>query len=172
MSVPIIYIAASFKHRHAVRLLGLKLREYGYKILDWTDKATPPQGLSVAERRKWMDTDFEGGKVFSFCKDSCLQADILVYFGESGQDAGVEVGIASGAGVPLLGIRGTLEAPGLMLYGAIDVWVEDIEDALNILNKIAMIAKNNCDFAADEHDQRIKTLSVKLYKRTQGKHAL
>jgi len=172
MSVPIIYIAASFKHKHAVRLLGLKLREYGYKILDWTDKATPPQGLSAAKRREWMDTDFEGGKVFSFCKDSCLQADILVYFGESGQDAGVEVGIASGANVPLLGIRGTLEDPGLMLYGAIDVWVEDIEDALNILNKIAIIAKNNCELPADEHEPIIKTLSLKLYKKKQCKAAL
>lgn len=167
---PIVYIAASFKHRHAVRLLGLKLKEFGYKILDWTDKATPPQGLSVPQRREWMDTDVEGGEVFSFCKMSCLQADILVYFGESGQDAGVEVGLACGAGVPLLGIRGTLEAPGLMLYGAVDVWVEDIEDALNILEKIAIIAEKNGEHLEDkpqyENDKIIKVLCSRLHNRT------
>lgn len=171
MCVPIVYIAASFRHRHAVRLLGLKLREFGYEILDWTDKATPPQGLSVAQRREWMDTDVEEGEVFSFCKNSCLQADFLVYFGESGQDAGVEVGIAYGGGVPLLGIRGTLEAPGLMLYGAVDVWVEDIEEALSLLKKIAIVAKRDCKLdekncKLDEGDDPIvKVLCTRLNSR-------
>ena len=46
------------------------------------------------------------------------------------RDAGVEVGLADGAGVPLLGIRGPLEGPGLMLHGAVNGWVDSVEDAL------------------------------------------
>ena len=55
--------------------------------------------------------------------------------GASGQDAGVEVGLARAWGVPVLGIRGPLEAPGLMLYGAASVWVESVEAALNLLEQ-------------------------------------
>lgn len=140
MAMPKIYIASSFKHMHGVRLLGRELRSYGFSILDWTEKATPPAGLTPSQRREWMDTDIEGGQVFSFCRDACLEADILVYYGASGQDAGVEVGIAYGAGVPVLGIRGPLEAPGLMLHGAMCQWVDSVEEALALMQDIASYA--------------------------------
>ncbi len=90
-----VYIASSFKNIHAVRLLAKSMRQMGYEILDWTLKATPPEGLNAAKRREWMDTD-HGGEVFSFCAEACKQADFIIYLGTSGQDAGVEVGIAYG----------------------------------------------------------------------------
>lgn len=127
-----VYIASSFRHLHAVRLMGRLLRSMGYVVLDWTEMATPPDGLTPAERRAWMDAD-HGGAVFAFCERACREAHFVVYLGASGQDAGVEVGIARGRGVPVMGIRGPLEAPGLMLYGAVDVWVEDAEEALAVL---------------------------------------
>lgn len=129
-----VYIASSFRHLHAVRLLGLAMRAMGYELLDWTEKATPPEGLNAAERRAWMDTD-HGGDVFVFCERACREADFVIYLGASGQDAGVEVGLARGSGVPVLGVRGPLESPGLMLYGAADVWVENVEDALALLQQ-------------------------------------
>lgn len=129
----LVYVAGSFRHKHAVRLFGRELGRIGCALLDWTEKASPPPGLTPAERRRWMDTDLEEGSVFLFCRDACLKADLLVYFGESGQDAGVEVGLAAGNGVPVLGIRGPLEAPGLMLHGAVGHWVESVEDALEFL---------------------------------------
>ena len=128
-----IYVAGSFKHKHGVRLLCRELVAMGCRILDWTEKATPPPGLTPMERRIWMDTDRAGGSVFAFCRDACLTADLVVYYGASGQDAGVEVGMAAGAGVPVLGIRGPLEAPGLMLHGAGTVWVESVEQALELV---------------------------------------
>ena len=134
-----VYIAASFKHVHGVRLLGQALRATGFVVLDWTEMATPPPGLTPAQRRVWMDTDQAGGQVFSFCCDACKNSDLLIYFGESGQDAGVEVGMACGAGLPILGIRGPLEAPGLMLHGAVTTWAESIEDALDILRTCAAL---------------------------------
>lgn len=131
-----VYIAASFRHKHGVRLLGRELRKMGCEILDWTAKAVPPPGLSPAERRIWMDTDLEGGQVYAFCRDACLDADLLIYYGESGQDAGVEVGLAAASGVPILGICGPLEAPGLMLHGAVTSWTCDAEDAVNLVSEL------------------------------------
>ncbi len=162
MKKPNIYIAASFKHKHAVRLLGRELNKLGFDILDWTVKATPPPGLNPSERRAWMDTDLEGGQVFSFCHDACKNAHILIYFGESGQDAGVEVGIACGANVPILGIRGPLEAPGLMLHGATDVWVDNIEDALHILNLVAKAQTKGEGELNSKDDFYVRILSAKL----------
>lgn len=132
-----VYIASSFRHLHAVRLLGQAMRSMGYELLDWTEKATPPDGLNAAERRAWMDTD-HGGEVFAFCEHACRNADFILYLGASGQDAGVEVGLAHGNGVPVMAIRGPLESPGLMLYGACDVWVESVEDALALLQQTAL----------------------------------
>lgn len=132
----VIYIASSFKHLHGVRLLGRELRRMGCEIMDWTQKAAPPPGLTPAERRQWMDTDREGGQVYEFCKSACQNSDLVIYFGESGQDAGVEIGLAAGSGVPILGIRGPLEGPGLMLHGAVDVWAETAEDALEIIQAV------------------------------------
>lgn len=162
MRVPIIYIASSFKHMHGVRLLGRELRGFGFTILDWTEKATPPSGLTPAQRRQWMDTDTKGGQVFSFCRDACVQADILVYFGASGQDAGVEVGIAFGAGVPVLGIRGPLEAPGLMLHGAMSVWVESVEEALSVLQKVAGHVAEQCQHLNEEPDAKVRSLCTRF----------
>lgn len=124
-----IYIAASFRHLHAVRLLQNSLRAVlpGIEILDWTGLATPPANLTPTQRREWMDTDLSGG-VFRFCRDACGQADLIIYYGQSGQDAGVEVGLACAAGVPILGILGPFEAPGLMLHGAVSLWVRDVTD--------------------------------------------
>lgn len=151
---------------HAVRLLGRELRRLGFVILDWTEKASVPAGLTPAQRREWMDTDREGGQVFAFCRDACLMADIVVYFGESGQDAGVEVGLAYGAGVPVLGVRGPLEAPGLMLHGAAAAWADSVEQALALLGRVAVraraLAEGHGRALEEESDGRVRALCVRL----------
>lgn len=126
-----IYVAASYRHMHAVRMLYAALRRLcpTVNILDWTAHATPPEGLTAAERRAWMDAD-HGGEVFRFCRDACASADLLIYYGGSGQDAGVEVGMANGAGVEVIGLAGPLESPGLMLHGAVSVWAKDTDELL------------------------------------------
>ncbi|MDE7241901.1 MAG: translation initiation factor 2 [Desulfovibrio sp.] len=136
-----MYVAGSFKHKHGVRLFCRELAALGCRILDWTEKATPPPGLTPQERRVWMDTDRAGGSVYAFCREACRSADLVVYYGASGQDAGVEVGLAAGAGVPVLGIRGPLEAPGLMLHGAGTAWVDSVEEALGLVARLARLAR-------------------------------
>lgn len=132
-----LYIAASFRHLHAVRLFQRALARDmpGIEILDWTELATPPADLSAAQRREWMDTD-HGGQVFAFCETACATADLVIYFGQSGQDAGVEVGLARAAGVPVLGILGPLETPGLMLHGAVTLWARDIAEAYDCIGAL------------------------------------
>lgn len=129
-----IYIAASYRHLHAVRLLAAHITDLcpGIQILDWTTLATPPDGLSAAERRAWMDTD-HGGTIHDFCAQACTSADLVIYLGASGQDAGVEVGMARAAGVEVIGLAGPLESPGLMLHGAVSRWVADVEELVGIV---------------------------------------
>jgi len=162
MTAPSAYIAASFKHMHGVRLLGRSMRALGFTLLDWTEKAAPPSGLSPLERRRWMDTDSAGGQVFAFCREACVASSLVVYFGASGQDSGVEVGMAHAAGVPVLGIRGPLEGPGLMLHGAVDCWVEGIEEALALLELIARHAATDCRGLPEEADERVRLLCRRL----------
>jgi hypothetical protein len=161
MAVPSAYIAASFKHTHGVRLLGQSMRALGFTLLDWTEKAAPPPGLTPLERRQWMDTDSAGGQVFAFCRDACVASSLVVYFGASGQDSGVEVGMAHAAGTPVLGIRGPLEGPGLMLHGAVDCWVETIEEALALLEQVARHAATDCRDLPGA-DERVRLLCRRL----------
>ncbi len=130
-----IYIASSYRHMNAVQMLYLLIQEKvcpRVNFLDWTVKATPPAGLTAAERRAWMDTD-HGGEVFTFCRDACASADLVIYYGESGQDVGVEVGIALNSGVEVIGLASPLESPGLMLHGAVDVWARDVQHLLALI---------------------------------------
>lgn len=85
----------------------------------------------------WRDSERQGGQVYRFCRDACASADVVVYLGHSGQDAGVEVGLAVGAGVPVIGVAGPLEAPGLMLHGAVNLWCRDIREAVSLLSRLA-----------------------------------
>lgn len=134
-----VYTAASFRLLHAVRLFhdALRARIPGVRIWDWTDMATPPPGLTPEQRRRWFDREQDGGQVYCFCRDACASADVVIYLGESGQDAGVEVGLAAGAGVPVIGVAGPLEAPGLMLHGAVNLWCHDIQEAVSLLSRLA-----------------------------------
>lgn len=165
-----VYTAASFRQLHAVRLFHRAVADImpSVTILDWTGLATSPDGLNPAQRREWMDADVSGD-VYRFCRDACGTADLLVYFGASGQDAdglcpsrtegasggaalrsqidaGVEVGMAAVSGIPILGIRGPLEAPGLMLHGAITQWCDDAETAVRHIARLAACRWEHVNF--------------------------
>lgn len=164
-----IYVAGSFKHKHGVRLLGRELTALGCHILDWTEKATPPPGLTPLERRVWMDTDRAGGSVYAFCRDACLSADLIIYYGASGQDAGVEVGLAAGAGAPVLGIRGPLEAPGLMLHGAVTAWVDSVEGALDLVARLTALLRKPLAVLPRKSDPLRRLAEALLARRTEGR---
>ncbi len=167
-----IYIAASYRHMHGVRLLGRELARLGCEILDWTVWACPPPGLTPAQRRQWMDTDQDGGQVYAFCKNACQCADLVIYYGSSGQDAGVEIGLASAYGIPILGIRGPLEAPGLMLHGAADVWVDSAEDAINAVTDLISVTSQNCEHPRQTQNRAALILAAKMARRSKASSSL
>ena len=131
-----IYVAASYRHLHGVHLLYKALCNVCHKIniLDWTTKGEPPAGMTPAQRREFFDTD-HGGQIYTFCSQSCASADLVIYYGESGQDAALEVGLAAGSGVEVIGLRGPLEAPGLMLHGAVSEWAPDVRTLLAMVRE-------------------------------------
>ncbi len=157
MSRPLtIYIASSFRNIHAVRMLADRLRADGHTILDWTSKAPPlPADMPIEERRAVLDGYATGlcpartqgdsggaalrreraerGDIFRFCAHACARADLVIYIGPAGQDSACEVGMAYTSGVPVYGLRGKLESPGLIMAKAVTRWFDNVDDLLEAL---------------------------------------
>lgn len=132
-----LYIASSFRNLHAVSLLTNRLREAGHFVLDWTRFAPPlPENMRPEERRALLDSDARG-HIFDFCSQSSARADLVIYLGQAGQDAACEVGIAWNAGVPVYGLGGPLEAPGLILSRSVSQWFNSTPDLLAAVEAFA-----------------------------------
>ena len=131
-----IYIASSFRNLYAVQLLTQALIDRGHEVDDWTALPAPlPSDMPVSERRERLDAD-PTGEIFKFCLTASTHADLVIYLGPSGQDAGWECGAAYMAGVPVYGLRGPLEAPGTMLYGGAE-WFESYPALIEAVEKLA-----------------------------------
>jgi len=132
-----IYIASSFRNLHAVQMLTIILREAGHEVLDWTEFAPPLSAdMLPVQRRTALDSD-KYGHIFEFCTEACGTADLVIYLGASGQDSGTEVGIAYNAGVPVYGLSGPLEAPGLILARAVSRWFGKTSELLAVVEEFA-----------------------------------
>ena len=120
-----IYIAASWKHQHAVEMLTEILEAKGHQILSWLREGRPEEAfLSKLELTSFIRSD-EGKRVFDFCAGSATGADLLIYLGPSGCDAWAEVGAAYGNGVPILGLLAKSEEVGLMRH-MVDHWFASV----------------------------------------------
>lgn len=126
-----IYIASSAaKNFHAVQLLRRELRHMGHTVLDWTTLTPPlPDHLTPDVRKAALDSD-ECGEVFTFCTSACASADLVIYLGPAGQDASCEVGIAFNAGVPVFGLAGLTEQPGVIMHRAVSKWFSSVRALL------------------------------------------
>lgn len=131
-----IYIASSARNLHGVQLLRDSLGARGHTILDWTVLAPPlADSLSAEERRKVLDSD-ERGDIFAFCAESCVRADLLIYLGASGQDAACEVGMGYASGIPVIGLAAPTEKPGLILTRAVKIWARDVNNCLELVDRL------------------------------------
>jgi len=111
-----IYIAASWKHQHAVAMLTGHLEGNGHEVLSWLREGRPEEAfLSRRELTAFIRSD-EGRRVFRFCADSATGADLVIYLGPSGCDAWAEVGAAYGAQVTVFGLLAKSEEVGLMRH--------------------------------------------------------
>ena len=62
-----VYIAASFKHQHAVEMLTERLEEMGIEVLSWLKEGRPDEAfLSKLELVNFIRS-CEGERVFNFC---------------------------------------------------------------------------------------------------------
>ena len=124
-----VYIAASFKHQHAVEMLTDKLEKLGIEVLSWLREGRPEEAFLSRRELEHFILSTEGRRVFKFCADSATQADLVIYLGPSGCDAWAEVGAAYGTGVPIFGLLAKAEEVGLMRH-MIACWCVSVEDLL------------------------------------------
>lgn len=129
-----IYIAASWKHQHAVEMLTERIEAMGHEVLSWLREGRPEEAfLSQRELTAFINSE-DGKQVFRFCVESATKADLLVYLGSSGCDAWAEVGAAHGSGVPILGLMAKAEMVGLMRH-MVDAWFSSVADLLEEIAK-------------------------------------
>lgn len=132
-----IYIASSYRNLHAVQLVRDALMAEGHTVLDWTGFIPPVSACPASERKAALD-DPGRNDVFDFCTEACGRADAVLYIGPAGQDSACEVGIAYAAGVPVFGLAGPLEEPGLILRKCVCAWFRTSGDVLKHLDHVAM----------------------------------
>jgi hypothetical protein len=129
-----IYIAASWKHQHAVEMLTEILESKGHEILSWLREGRPEEAfLSKLELTAFIRSK-EGKRVFDFCAGSATGADLVIYLGPSGCDAWAEVGAAYGSGVPILGLLAKSEEVGLMRH-MISHWFASVAALLKAVER-------------------------------------
>jgi hypothetical protein len=130
-----IYIAASWKHQHAVEMLTALLEERGHRILSWLREGRPEEAfLSRLDLEHFIHSE-EGRRVFEFCSSAATGCDLVIYIGPSGCDAWAEVGAAYGRNVPILGLLAKSEDVGLMRL-MIRSWHNSVEDLMREVEKL------------------------------------
>ncbi|MDL2216310.1 nucleoside 2-deoxyribosyltransferase [Desulfovibrio sp. OttesenSCG-928-M14] len=131
-----IYIAASWKHQHAVEMLTERLEGLGHEVLSWLREGRPEEAfLSRRELEHFIYSE-EGRRVFDFCAGSATHCDLVIYLGPSGCDAWAEVGAAYGRGVPILGLMAKSEDVGLMRL-MIRSWHSSVSGLLEAVRTLA-----------------------------------
>lgn len=131
-----IYIAASWKHQHAVEMLTDALEQRGHKILSWLREGRPEEAfLSKLDLDNFIRSE-EGCRVFDFCVSSVKNADFIIYIGPSGCDAWAEIGAAYGLGKPIFGLLAKSEDVGMMRH-MIREWFSGVADLLRHVDGFA-----------------------------------
>lgn len=124
-----IYIAASWKHQHAVEMLTERLEDMGHEILSWLREGRPEEAfLSKKDLDAFIKSDI-GKQVFDFCVTSVRNADLIIYVGPSGCDAWAEIGMAYGMGKPIYGLLAKSEDVGMMRHMIIE-WFQSVSSLL------------------------------------------
>ena len=125
-----IYIAASWKHQHAVEMLTDLLEAKGHTVLSWLRQGRPEEAfLSQLELTHFIRSA-DGKRIFDFCANSATSAQLVIYLGPSGCDAWAEVGAAYGRGVPIVGLLAKSENVGLMRH-MVQKWYRSVPDLIN-----------------------------------------
>lgn len=129
-----IYIAASWKHQHAVEMLTERLADDGHDVVSFVAEARRVEGENILAARdveEWIVSP-EGERRFRYDLDGACRSDVVIYLGPSGTDAWAEVGAAYACGVPILGLWAKGEQSGLMRR-MMTRWFTDFREMLSYL---------------------------------------
>lgn len=133
-----IYIAASWKHQHAVEMLTELLRNDKHEIFSFVEN-NHGEGHSADKPinfEEWVKTE-QAARSFDFDTNWAMNSDLVIYIGPSGKDAAAECGMAYAKGVPILGLYAKGEDFGLMRR-MMKVWFTDYKYLLSFINKYYM----------------------------------
>lgn len=131
-----IYVAASWKHQHAVEMLTAMLREKGHTVLSFVENEHYEKGMPFEQ---WVNSE-HADKSFKFDTDGATKSDLVVYIGPSGKDAAAEIGAAWAVGVPVIGLHAKGEDFGLMRR-MID-WKKNYREVLAGVDEYAGVGKS------------------------------
>jgi hypothetical protein len=128
-----IYIAASWKHQHAVEMMTSMLRDRNHEVLSFVENNHGENPDAIEKNKKpipfddwcWSDS---GKKSFDYDTGGAMNSDMVLYIGPSGKDAAAELGMAWAKGVKIVGLYAKGEDFGLMRR--IVTWVHDYRQML------------------------------------------
>jgi hypothetical protein len=107
-----VYIAASWKHKHAVEMLTALLRGKEHEVLSFVENCNE-EGSPKFNFEQWVETE-KAEQSFDYDTYGAMNADAVIYIGPSGKDAAAECGMAYARGVPIIGLWAKGEDFGLM----------------------------------------------------------
>ncbi len=129
-----VYIAASWKHQHAVSMFTHLLRQHDHVVFSFVENSfleeyKPDSDFSF---EKWLLTE-SANQCFKYDTTSARDCDICVYISPSGKDAAAEVGIAYANRKYIIGLWAKGEDFGLMRK-MIHTWCDRYEDVIKLIN--------------------------------------
>ena len=125
-----LYICTSTRNLAAYRRLQQALELSRYEVLDWT-RFLPAPGPGFDQRKN----EDPHGAAFAFCSRALGSADLIAYIGPGGCDASAELGMAFASGVPVWGVLGPNEQPGVMIKGCVARWFPTLDALIDKLTR-------------------------------------
>lgn len=135
MKIEQIYIASSWKNRHAVEMLTDLLQSMKIKVVSFVEEAVRAEGseLKAFDINEWIASE-DGHDKFVYDTDGATKSDMVIYISPSGTDAWAEVGAAWASGVPIVGLFAKGEQSGLMRRMMLE-WFYDYKSLLEMIKK-------------------------------------
>ncbi len=140
-----IYIAASWKHQHAVTMLTALLRHRGHSVRSFVENNHGEQKGHEATKdgkpmpfEEWVWSP-RGTASFEYDTKGATETDLVIYIGPSGKDAAAEIGAAWAVGTRILGLHAKGEDFGLMRR--MIEWHDDYVKLLAVVDSIASPAE-------------------------------
>lgn len=137
-----IYIAASWKHQHAVEMLTTLLRDRAHEVLSFVENnhGENPDAKKKDEKPVPFDEwvwSASGERSFDYDTRGAMFSDLVIYIGASGKDAAAELGMAFARGVKIIGLHAKGEDFGLMRR-MID-WKFGYKELLDAVEEFAIV---------------------------------